>query len=298
MIVKKGLQTSQKNDKKVIKKLLKSHVEGPYIAGWIDGDGCIFTSKDKFYNDTIVLKLKDPEPIYYLANLFKTSITTQQQKSKKGVITKTYSTKIMSTRGLFLASQISPYLMEKTNQAKKFLKNKKVNENFPYLKHSPHEFISYFTGFFEAEGHVGYHIRDAKRKHRTETGLELVNTNKALMYYLQKKLIEYGVRGVRLYIRKRGLCKDGYVRKTLYKIYITGWNAILLFEQMMPYMKIKRKWDAAGKVIAFLFNNRNTPGYKRWRKKEDWKVSYTLKNDAVWNNYNPKEYWKKHVRSA
>jgi hypothetical protein len=212
MRIKKGLQASQKNDKKVIKKLLRTNVEWPYIAGWIDGDGCIYTIKDKQgYNiDSITLKLKDPEPIYYLANLFKTSIITHKQKSKKGVITKTYATKIMGTRALFLLSNITPYLMEKTNQAKKFLQNKKVNEMFPYLKHTPHQFISYFTGFVEAEGHFLYHRSKVKYK---ATGLEVVNTNKALMYYLQKKLIEYGVRGVHLYIRKRGVGKDGYVRK-------------------------------------------------------------------------------------
>jgi hypothetical protein len=301
MVIKKGLQCSKKNDKKVIKKLLKTRVEWPYIAGWIDGDGCIFTGKNmKGHNsDSINLKLKDPEPIYFLANLFKSSIRTAKQTSKKGVITKTYDTKIMGTRGLFLISQITPYLMEKTNQATKFLKKKKVNENFSYLKHTPHEFISYFTGFFEAEGHIFYHLTKRKnRKIRRETGLDLVNTNQALMYHLQKKLIQYGVRGVHLYTRKKGMGKDGYMRKPLHKIFITGWNAILLIEQMMPYMKIKRKWDTAGKVIAHLFNNRNTPGYKKWRTVEDWKVSETFKNNAMWKNYNPKEYWRKHARSA
>ena len=301
MVIKKGLQANRKNDKKVIKKLLKTKIEWPYIAGWIDGDGCISTHKDKHgYNaDSINLALKDPEPIYYLTDLFKTSITTRKQKSKKGVITKMYVAKIMGTRGLFLISQITPYLMEKTNQAKKFLKKKEVNENFSYLEHTPHEFISYFTGFFEAEGHVSYHLTKRKNKKiRRETSIEVVNTNKALMYHLQKKLIQYGVRGAHLYTRKSSIREDGYKRKPLYKIWISGWNAMLLLEQMLPYMKIKRKWDDACKIIAYLFNNRTTPGYKRWRRIEDWKVSETFKNDAVWKTYNPKEYWKKHARSA
>ena len=302
MVIKKGLQANRKNDKKVIKKLLKTKIEWPYIAGWIDGDGCISTYKDRngYNSDAISLKLKDPEPIYYLADLFKTSITTHLEKSKKGVITKMYVAKIMGTRGLFLVSQIAPYLMEKTNQATKFLKKKKVNEKFSYLKHTPHEFISYFTGFFEAEGHVSYHLtKRKKRKIRRETSIEVVNTNKALMYHLQKKLIQYGVRGAHLYIHQSSLrSKDGCKRKPIYKIWISGWNAILLLEQMLPYMKIKRKWDAACKIIAHLFNNRTTLGYKRWRRIEDWKVSETFKNDAVWKNYNPKEYWRKHARSA
>ena len=251
MVIKKGLQANRKNDKKVIKKLLKTKIEWPYIAGWIDGDGCISTYKDRngYNSDAISLKLKDPEPIYYLADLFKTSITTHLEKSKKGVITKMYVAKIMGTRGLFLISQITPFLMEKTNQATKFLKKKKVNEKFSYLKHTPHEFISYFTGFFEAEGHVSYHLtKRKKRKIRRETSIEVVNTNKALMYHLQKKLIQYGVRGAHLYIHQSSLrSKDGCKRKPIYKIWISGWNAILLLEQMLPYMKIKRKWDAAVK---------------------------------------------------
>ena len=301
MVIKKGLHSNKKNDKKVIKKLLKTRVEWPYIAGWIDGDGCISTriNKQGYNSDAISLSLKDPEPIYYLADLFKTSITTRLETSKKGVITKMHVAKIMGTRGLFLISQITPFLMEKTNQATKFLKKKKVNETFSYLRHTPHEFISYFTGFFEAEGHVAYHLTKRKNKKiRRETSIEVVNTNKALMYHLQKKLIQYGVRGAHLYTRKSSIREDGYKRKPLYKIWISGWNAMLLLEQMLPYMKIKRKWDAACKIIAHLFNNRTTLGYKRWRRIEDWKVSETFKNDAVWKNYNPKEYWKKHARSA
>ena len=300
MVIKKGLHSNKKNDKKVIKKLLKTRVEWPYIAGWIDGDGCISTriNKQGYNSDAISLSLKDPEPVYYLANLFKTSITTRLETSKKGVITKMHVAKIMGTRGLFLISQITPFLMEKTNQATKFLKKKKVSEKFSYLKHTPHEFISYFTGFFEAEGHVSYHLTKRKNKKiRRETSIEVVNTNEALMYHLQKKLIQYGVRGVRLYTHKSNI-QDGCKRKPIYKIWISGWNAILLLEQMLPYMKIKRKWDAACKIIAHLFNNRTTLGYKRWRKVEDWKVSETFKNAAIWKNYDPKEYWKKHARSA
>ena len=86
MVIKKGLHSNRKNDKKVIKNLLKTRVQWPYIAGWIDGDGCITTRKNKqgHNSDSISLALKDYEPIYYLTNLFKTSVTTRKEKRKKG----------------------------------------------------------------------------------------------------------------------------------------------------------------------------------------------------------------------
>ena len=73
MIIKKGLRSTEENDKKVILKLKNvSNLTWAYIAGWMDGDGCISTLKNKDgYNDRkIHIKLIDREIVEGLADLF------------------------------------------------------------------------------------------------------------------------------------------------------------------------------------------------------------------------------------
>ena len=62
MILKQGLKSTKENDEKVTSKLKNmSDLTWAYIAGWIDGDGCISTLKTKHGHNSrrIAIKLID-----------------------------------------------------------------------------------------------------------------------------------------------------------------------------------------------------------------------------------------------
>jgi len=287
MIIKQGLRSNKKNDAKVIAELEKvPNVTWVCVAGWIDGDGCISTTKDKHghINRTIGIKLIDRDVVEWFANLFHTSLRkATEEKREDGYKRKTmYVTAVSGLRARYICEKIRPYLIEKTKNAEKFLRSFKDYpiETVPYMQHTDEEFMLWFTAFSEAEGcfRICKSTRDlinSKGEHYKymrppEVKFELVNTNESILRYCKTRLEKMG-----FFVQKIGVVKRGYgfvgkkgakdrrvvKRKNLFRIFLSGSNAQPLYRVMLPFMRCERKIDKVKKSLNIKYKV-----YKRRKK--------------------------------
>ena len=287
MILKQGLKSTKENDEKVISKLKNmSDLTWAYIAGWIDGDGCISTLKTKHGHNSrrIAIKLIDRDIVEWFADLFYTSLrTATEDKREDGYDRKTqYVTAVAGLRARYICEKILPYLIEKTKDAEKFLRS---FENYPiktvpYMQHTDKEFMAWFTGYSEAEGsfmlHKGVKNRvNSKGEHYKymappEVKFELVNTNESIIRYCKTKLEKMGffvskvgvVKRHYSFIGKKGT-KDRRVvkKKDLFRLFSAGSTAQILYRAMLPFMRCERKISKVEKSLAIVYRNKRRTKY-------------------------------------
>ena len=259
-----------------------------YIAGFIDGDGCIHSSLRGRSESGVLVGVTDVEPVQFIADHFNKNVTKRLEKSPYKVKPR-YFTKCSGISVIPHLKSLLPFLMEKRNNAFKILKQYDAYENFPYLQHSREEFFAWLAGFSEAEGHFSTIKRKISKPKRTtpsgkkiydytEVRYQLVNTNESLMNYILNKLRDYGITQkmklivTKAHIRMCSITKRTIIRKPLHRLFLGGGDVLLLYREIYPFMKIKRKKDQVIKSIKLSKEKR----YKCKRLKEALKG---LEND-------------------
>lgn len=253
-----------------------------YIAGFIDGDGCIHSNLKSRPHSAILVAVTDFEPVQFIAKHFNKNMHKRLENSPYKVKPR-YFTKCSGVAVIPHLKSLLPFLMEKRNNAFKILKQYNAYENFPYLQHSREEFFAWLAGFSEAEGH--FSTRKRKRIRTTPSGkktyynatdiaYQLVNTNESLMNYILNKLRDYGITQkmklnvVKASTRMSPTTKKMVIRKPVHRIFLAGGDLLLLYREIYPFMKIKRKKDQIIKSIKLAKENR----FKRKRLKEALKL--------------------------
>ena len=261
-----------------------------YIAGFIDGDGCIHSNLKSRPHSAILVAVTDFEPVQFIAKHFNKNMHKRLENSPYKVKPR-YFTKCSGIAVIPHLKSLLPFLMEKRNNAFKILKQYDAYENFPYLQHSREEFFAWLAGFSEAEGHFAIRKRKRSRPNRstpsakkiydfTEIVYQLVNTNESLMNYILNKLRDYGITQkmklnvVKASTRMSPITKKMVIRKPLHRIFLAGGDLLLLYREIYPFMKIKRKKDQVIKSIKLSKEKR----FKHKRLKEALK--YKLYNPA------------------
>tara|TARA_R100000963_G_scaffold4724_1_gene3567 strand:+ start:424 stop:1251 length:828 start_codon:yes stop_codon:yes gene_type:complete len=258
-----------------------------YIAGFIDGDGCIHTSLIRRNDSGISVGITDFEPVQFIAKYFNKNVTKRLENSPFKVKPRYFT----SCKGITIIPHLKsllPFLMEKRNNAFKILKQYNAYENFPYLQHSREEFFAWLAGFSEAEGHFGTRKRKTSLNHKRKIGIpsskkiynyievlyQLVNTNESLMNYILSKLRDYGITQkmkltvIKGHTRTCPVTKKMITRKPLHRLFLGGGDLLLLYREIYPFMKIERKKDQIIKSIKLMKEKR----YKRKRLKEALKI--------------------------
>ena len=282
MIIKQGLRSNKKNDAKVIAELEKvPNVTWVCVAGWIDGDGCISTTKDKhgYINRMIAIKLIDRDVVEWFANLFHTSLRkVKEDRREDGYNRKTqYVTQVSGLRARYICEKIRPYLIEKTKNAEKFLRSFKDYpiETVPYMQHTDEEFMLWFTAFSEAEGcfrickavknRVNSKGEHYKYMAPPEVKFELVNTNESIIRYCKTRLEKMGFVMSKINTVKRGL---GFIgkkgtkgrrvvkRKNLFRLFTSSASAQPLYRAMLPFMRCERKIDKVKKSLNIKYREK------------------------------------------
>ena len=300
MILKQGLKSTKENDEKVISKLKNmSDLTWAYIAGWIDGDGFISTLKTKHGHNArrIGIKLIDREIIEWFADLFHTSLTTAtEDRREDGYNRKTqYITGVSGLRARYICEQIRPYLIEKTKDAEKFLRS---FENYPiktvpYMQHTDKEFMAWFTGYSEAEGtfRISKTCKNkinSKGEHYKymappEVKFELVNTNESIIRYCKTRLEKMG-----FFIQKIGFRKGRHTffgakgtkdrrvvkKKDLFRLFLAGSTAQILYRSMLPFMRCERKISTVEKSLAIVYRNKRRTKYGEKRTTVESSIVY------------------------
>ena len=255
-----------------------------YIAGFVDGDGCIHSSNKRRAHSCIVVSVTDFEPVQFIAKHFKKNINKRLEKNSRFNIKPRYSIKCSGIAVIPHLKSLLPFLMEKRNNAFNILKQYDAYENFPYLQHSREEFFAWLAGFSEAEGHFGTRKRKTSLNHKRKIGIpsskkiynyievlyQLVNTNESLMNYVLNKLKDYGItQKMKLNVMKERtkfcpITKRTIIRKPLLRLFLGGGDVLLLYREIYPFMKIKRKKDQVVESIKLLKEKK----YKHKRLKE------------------------------
>lgn len=237
----------------------------PYLAGWVDGDGCIFVDKKRRYESRFTLKITDLEPLHFFKEKLNMTQKIQVKKpSNRGFVEKQqYEIKMSGKQNIPFLKNIAPYLVEKQHKVNEFLllypEVTDPMKDLPYLQHTKEEFFAWLAGYFEAEGHVS--IRKRVKKKLLNSGLlamyghsdiclQLVNTNLLAMSFILNRLKKYNFlpEDRKLFTKKANIrmcniTKRLIQRKEVHRLHLTGKAFLLTQQQMMPYMLIKRKKD-------------------------------------------------------
>ena len=286
MMEEKDLKEYEDNVK-LVSSMKKSNKELKlsYIAGFIDGDGCVHASLKKRHASTVVVSVTDFEPVQFIADHFNKNMHKRLDKNSPFNIKPRYSTQCSGFALLPHLKNLLPFLMEKRNNALNILKQYGVYENFTYLQHSREEFFAWLAGFSEAEGHFSTIKRKISKPKRTtpsgkkiydytEVRYQLVNTNESLMNYILNKLRDYGITQkmkltvIKGHTRTCPVTKKMITRKPLHRLFLGGGDLLLLYREIYPFMKIERKKDQIIKSIKLMKEKR----YKRKRLKEALKI--------------------------
>lgn len=255
MIHKKGLRLNRKNKPIIIKHAMSQKVNWAYWAGWADGDGY-------FKKDSYLLRLVEHEPVEKLAEIFSASVlhlTDEIDYHKKkaqgrgsGVKNIRACVKICGARYEFFIDQVAPYVIDKSNFMYRALKNMNIKKKYSYLEFNKEDFLSWFTGFAEAEGTFYYEPKF------NMYNLTIPNTNLTLIHYIQSQLIKLGIDAKIIKIKKEGMYYHATYNQMIHqkeadKLYISGKKVVPLLKQMVPMMLIKKKRDAAINIINHRF---------------------------------------------
>jgi hypothetical protein len=255
MILKQGLTLNETNWPIILENLEKNKdtFNWAYHAGWADGDGC-------FSNKTYNLRITEEDPVYNLANVFLSSVTLTTPEKRPGHGNPNNPRKLVqlnSKRIIYFINEVMPYIIEKRKQCYKILEKYNVSKRYPYLMFDEKTFISYLTGFCEAEATFYY------TKKISKYSIDISNSNLKLLKYLSKWLDYLKIKHGFYKVNKEGKYEfnkkyaPGRMinRKNCYRIYISGENAIPLLEKMIPHMLIPKKLNNAKSIVEH-FKNR------------------------------------------
>ena len=255
MILKKGIGMNKKNWPIILENLEKNKdtFNWAYHAGWADGDGC-------FSKNVYSLKITEENPVYNLANIFLTSVLLTTPENRPGYGNPNNPrkcTQLTSKRVTYFVNEVMPFIIEKRKQCYKILEKYKVSKRYPYLMFDEKTFISYLTGFCEAEGTFYYTQKFSKYC------IDIPNSNLKLLKYLSKWLNYLKIKHGLYKVNKEGVYEFNKTydpgrminRKNCYRIYISGKNAVPLLKQMIPHMLIPDKLKNAKGIVEHFKKN-------------------------------------------
>ena len=102
-----------------------------YIAGFIDGDGCIHHSNLRARSESgVLIGVTDVEPVQFIANHFNKNVTKRLEKSPYKVKPR-YFTKCSGISVIPHLKSLLPFLMKKETTLLKFLNNMMRMKIFP-----------------------------------------------------------------------------------------------------------------------------------------------------------------------
>lgn len=265
------LKKFEKMNKEQLNELFKSlnenkNINWAYIAGWIDGDGCIDVGNRKGFG--FGLKVADKEPVEMISELFKCSLSQEKMDPRPIFIKppkKRYYVSVKGKKALFLAKKIAPFMMEKTKNLYKLLENFECHEKFPYMDLSDENFINYLIGFTEAEGCFIFN------KERTQYEFTITNTNLNLLKYLERRLKQLGFfrfkirtkhNGGSFFFNKEATNKI-IKRKPCYELRMYGYAVFDFYNLIKDRLIINRKKQKVLDTLEFLKNYKGL-SYKRY----------------------------------
>jgi len=205
----------------------------PYLAGLIDGDGCLYEYKRK--------NTSNKERGIFIANTYKPVLRYCQNcfgghvrqctptKNVKYNQKPIYRWIVTHQLALQVIPQIMPYLQEKYDKAQLIWPECNQIEQKEITKK---EWTKYIAGFFDAEGciHITKKIRDKKEYYCL--AVTLVNTYKPII----EKIAVYYEKPI--YIKKD---KRNKKYKTLYLVNFINRQAKRVLKDILPYLIIKKK---------------------------------------------------------
>lgn len=228
-----------------------------YMAGWTDGDGCIYVSKPKRHWSRFSLSITDMEPLLFFKNKLNVDNKILLKKpDKRGFKVKPmYQFSIHTKKAVPFIKNIAPYLIEKQYKAIEYIKSFEGEvENFSHKQHTDEEFFAWLAGYMEAEGHVSIKNRKKFKKKRnkehffTEVSIQLVNTNLDVMQFVIDRLKKLNILDSKIILQKRipksrPCYKTGkiFVRKPVYRLFATSASFLRLQEKIIDYFIISRK---------------------------------------------------------
>lgn len=123
-----------------------------YIAGLIDGDGCLNISNKGYLSCELVLHLKEMNTLLYIQTILGGSVSIKTEKSCRWRLHKNEGIKDLINR-------INGKLLTKNKKEKLKIFCEKLNilyieEDFSLLTNS------WFSGFFDAEGSINYNTKN------------------------------------------------------------------------------------------------------------------------------------------
>ena len=254
MILKQGLKINENTWPIILENLEKNKdtFNWAYHAGWADGDG-------SFSNRVYCLKITEENPVYNLANIFSTSVVLSTPEKRPGHGNPSNPrklTQLSSKRAFYFVNKVMTFIIEKRKQCYKILEKYNVSKRYPYLMFDEKTFISYLTGFSEAEG--TFYCTE-KNSH---FGIAIPNSNLKLLKYLSKWLDHLKIKHGFYKVNKEGSYEFNkknapgrmITRKNCYRIYISGKNAVPLLEKMIPHMLIPKKLNNAKGIVEHFKN--------------------------------------------
>ena len=244
-----GLRLNNKNKKYFFKELEQKSfsVNWPYLAGMIDGDGCV-------RNVDTILGLVDKEPVEYLSKLFTSSLMIKLDSKKNRtayVCQPRYFVFVSGEKNLYLLKKIYPYTIEKREQISKVIEQYEPVPSGHYLEHTEEEFFQWLAGFAEAEGSFVF-----TKKTRC---FSLGTTNYMVLDYVFRKLKQYDVvfdklkplQTIKASVRYEPQKKYNITRKEKYNFTLTGIDLVTLCKKILPYMMMQRKINKLKKILDY-----------------------------------------------
>ena len=161
------------------------------------------------------------------------------------------------------------------------------------MQHTDKEFMAWFTGYSEAEG--AFRISktcknkiNSKGEHYKymappEVKFELVNTNESIIRYCKTRLEKMG-----FFVQKVGVVKRNYSfmgkkgtkdrrvvkKKDLFRLFLAGSTAQILYRSMLPFMRCERKISTVEKSLAIVYRNKRRTKYGEKRTTVESSIVY------------------------
>ena len=228
-----------------------------YWALAIDGDGNVHERKKNKNNHEVSFSLADREPVQYLADLYKSSISliTFPSEAWRDV----YRVSLQGQRCFHFLKLICPYMIEKKQAVINMINRKEPNYHPPKISMNFKKHPELLTlhmgmvaGFFDTEGSVGLQLYIQKRKTKTKgirrhsiynQWLHFTNTDLRPLRKIKKILetLPFTFKPTITVDKTKLLKKNGKPQKLRYKLSIPNNQHILFLALFEPIIMIQRK---------------------------------------------------------
>jgi len=232
-------------------------IDEPYWAqagGMADGDGYL-PKKHHKHQMVYELKMKDREPVQWLADVYGTTISriTYDENWED-----CYKTVLHGKRALHFMLKVCPYLVEKRKEATRIINIKFPNYHppkIPMTLDNMSKHMGYIAGFFDAEGSVQCRYKRTKDNHDIiKQWVTITNTDirplKKIQQILTSKPFSWTKKDVTIYSHqeKKIRLKDGGEKKLKHVMRFSTKAQITFMAIFQPIIQIKRKANIADKL--------------------------------------------------